>query len=235
MAETNANLIWKIADLFAYTGIAHTSDRARTPVGDWLRETLRGITEVFDVSMQHLKARLDRDFGRHRKPLIINALVIQGQQRWIIEPSNLKAEANGTYRVVTSFGYVAREITEPQLFVNGSGAQQVVNSRDLDLLRRQLAVRPKRPQDHMKLLASANRRAAKADPKKRVSPFCHVSFVGENEAPTSTIFTVRGESVPFTLPMIAWGIDLSFPPPMSGIDPSSITSEERNKHLKRRD
>lgn len=42
--------------LIAYTGIAQLRDG--TSVGDWLRETLRGETEVFDGSMEHLHQRL---------------------------------------------------------------------------------------------------------------------------------------------------------------------------------
>src|ERR671933_450420 len=46
--------------LFAFTGVATLRDE--TPVGDWLRETLRGASgESFDASMAHLRERLDRD------------------------------------------------------------------------------------------------------------------------------------------------------------------------------
>ena len=59
--------------LIAYTGVALLTDG--TPTGTWIRETLRGETEVFDESMAHLRERLNRDIAGMNKPLIINALV----------------------------------------------------------------------------------------------------------------------------------------------------------------
>jgi hypothetical protein len=41
--------------LIGFTGIAELKDG--TPVGDWLMDTLRGETEVFDASMAHLHSR----------------------------------------------------------------------------------------------------------------------------------------------------------------------------------
>lgn len=54
--------------LFGYTGLAILEDG--TPVGTWIRETLRGRTEVIDRSMAHLRARLDRDVANLGYPLI---------------------------------------------------------------------------------------------------------------------------------------------------------------------
>jgi hypothetical protein len=228
--------------LFAYTGIAQVPDRRRTSVGDWLRETLRGVTETFDVSMQHLKQRLDRDFGRLRQPLVINLLALQGRQRYLGELSNCKrSDTTETIQVMDSFSYTLRELTEPTVIVNGSGSGLVVAGTHLALLRSQLAVRPRRPQDHMNLLASVNRRVAAADPDDRVSPFCHVSFIGETDGvidpPVSQVFAEHGEHVPFSMPMIAWGIDASFQAQqlISRVDLSSIPKEEWDRHLKRRD
>src|SRR5437588_3379594 len=62
--------------LFGYTGLAILRDG--TPTGVWIRETLRGETDVFDQSMGHLRSRLDRDIAPERHPLIINILVIFG-------------------------------------------------------------------------------------------------------------------------------------------------------------
>jgi hypothetical protein len=59
--------------LLAYTGLAILPDG--TPTGTWIRETLRGESEVFDVSMGHLRGRLERDIARLREALIINVLV----------------------------------------------------------------------------------------------------------------------------------------------------------------
>jgi hypothetical protein len=237
--------------LFAYTGIAQVPDRDRTSVGDWLRETLRGVTEPFDVSMQHLRQRLDRDFARLRQPLVINLLVIEGQQRYLGELSNCKKCEDGSIQVEDSFRYTLRELTEPTVIVNGSASNLVVASRYFALLQRQLSVRPRRSHEHMKLLATVNRRIAGADPAKRVSPFCHVSYIGETDAPESQAFTERGESVPFRMPMIAFGVDPSFwVEQMAGrfaalmksgstdnqeADVPRPDKEEMDRHTKRRD
>lgn len=113
--------------------------------------------------------------------------------RYLGELSNCKrSDTAQTIRVVDSFSYTLRELAEPTVIVNGWGSSQVVGSRHLALLQSQLAVRPRRPQDHMNLLAMVNRRVAAADPDKRVSPFCHVSFIGETDGvvdpPVSQVF-----------------------------------------------
>ena len=74
--------------LLAYTGVAYLPDG--TPVGDWMRETIRGESEVFDVSMARLRHRLDRDIAPMRVPLMINALVVHGDRRYLGGISNLK-------------------------------------------------------------------------------------------------------------------------------------------------
>jgi hypothetical protein len=65
--------------LIGFTGIAELKDG--TPVGDWLMETLRGQTEVFDASMAHLHSRLKRDFERYRQHLIVTVNVMDGNGR----------------------------------------------------------------------------------------------------------------------------------------------------------
>ena len=223
--------------LLAYTGIAHLPDRSRTPVGDWLRETLRGESEVIDVSMQHLKARLDRDFARRRKPLIINGLAIEGPRRILIEFANCEVSAtSNTLEIVDSFRYTAKELTEPMVIANGSAVGLVVAGKHRKLLASQLNVRPRDTRDHMKLLASVNRRIAAADPEERVSPHCHVSFIGETDAPVSQVFIERGKSMPFRMPVISSGADISFFAEqfMAGTDLSSISPDEWNRNLKRR-
>jgi hypothetical protein len=221
--------------LLAYTGIAQLPDG--TPVGDWLRETLRGHTEVPDASMQHLRARLNRDLARYRVPLIVNVLAVQGERRFVGGFTNVKSNGD----IVRAFEYVLNERTEPFVFANGSGTARVVADGHLDVLRKQLGVRPRHPHNHMKLLATVNRRVAKV--ANSVSPHCHVSFINADDrhGPTSEVFIERGESVPFSMPMITWGIDVSYvmeqfmrdiqagKAPLSSLDPDEV-----NKHLRRR-
>lgn len=44
-----------------------------------------------------------------------------------------------------------------------------------------------------------------------VSPFCHVSFINSDDrfGPTSHTFTETGEAVPFEMPMLLGGLDLT--------------------------
>lgn len=141
--------------LFTYTGLAQLPDG--TPVGDWLRQTLRGQTEVPDVSMHHLHQRLNRDLAGYRVALIVNVLAVQGDRRFAGCFTNVKSDGS----IAPRFEYVMQEPTEPCVFVNGSGTARVVADGHLDLLRKQLAVRPRHPHNHMKLLATVNRRVAK--------------------------------------------------------------------------
>ena len=221
--------------LLAYTGIAQLPDG--TPVGDWLRETLRGQTEVIDASMQHLHQRLNRDLARYRVGLIVNVLVVHGDQRYAGGFTNIKADGS----VARSFEYVMNELTKPFVFANGSGAARAVADGHLNLLREQLNVRPRRVHNHMKLLATVNRRVAKVE--NSVSPHCHVSFINANDQyePTYEVFVERGESVPFQMPMIWMGIDVSYVMEQfmrdvqAGTTPfPALDSDEVNKHLRRR-
>jgi hypothetical protein len=50
--------------LLGYTGLATLEDG--TPMGTWLRETIRGELEMFDESLRHLKSRLNRDVAARR-------------------------------------------------------------------------------------------------------------------------------------------------------------------------
>ena len=85
--------------LIVYTGIALLPDGTR--VGDWLRETLRGETEVIDDSMRHLNERLNRDLAKFQKPLIVNVLVVEGDRRLLGGFTN--AQSDGS--VKSTFGY----------------------------------------------------------------------------------------------------------------------------------
>ena len=106
--------------LFAYTGLAQLPDG--TPVGVWLRQTLRGQTEVPDVSMHHLHQRLNRDLARYRVALIVNILAVQGDRRFAGGFTNVKSDGS----IAPRFEYVMQEPTEPSVFVNGSGTARVV-------------------------------------------------------------------------------------------------------------
>jgi hypothetical protein len=195
--------------LFAYTGLAILSDG--TPTGTWLRETLRGGTESFDESMAHLLSRLDRDMNPTRQPLIVNVFAIHEGRRYLGGLSNIKKD----FSLSDSFGYQMHELTEPIAFANGSGALHVDREGHLTRLREQLGVRPRLPLDHMKLLATVNRRVAAKD--AGVSPYCDVTFVDapdngydrDGSGPRSMAFVERGEEVPFEMPALVLGIDLS--------------------------
>jgi hypothetical protein len=193
--------------LLAYTGLAILPDG--TPTGTWIRETLRGESEVIDQSMAHLQSRLDRDIAHLGMPLMVNVLVLEGERRLFGGFSNVKKDASKGLVLNKSFGYVMQELEEPFMFANGSGATRVIADQHLEKIRTQLSVRPRKPLDHMGLLASVNRRVAAKD--RYVSPFCSVSFINSDDrtGPVSHTFVEGGETVPFEMPMILFGIDLS--------------------------
>jgi hypothetical protein len=195
--------------LFGYTGIARLPQDG-TPVGDWLLETLRGESEVFDVSTNHLRDRLDRDLAGFRVPLIINILAVHGTRRFFGGLSNVEAPNEGAWIVRDSFGYAMQELSHPIAFANGSGAARAVAESHWQKVQAQLHVRPRRVLDHMKLLATLNRRVAAHD--DTVSPFCHVSFINADDrfSPASQVFLEHGESAPSSMRILLFGIDLSF-------------------------
>jgi hypothetical protein len=61
----------------------------------------------------------------------------------------------------------------------------------------------------MNLLAAINRKVAAKT--STVSPHCHVSYINADDStsPTSRSFTQSGESVPFEMPVLLFGIDLT--------------------------
>lgn len=190
--------------LLAYTGIAYLPDG--TPVGTWIRETLRGESEVFDVSMAHLRNRLDRDVAPLRAPLMVNALVVHGERRFFGGMSNIRLP---TWEVQDSFGYVMGELTEPYTFGNGSGAHTVIARGHLEQMKAQLVVRPRRIHDHLNLLATINRRVAAVD--KTVSPHCHVAFINADDRYQAVSHTFdEGNPMPMHMPLLLHGIDVSF-------------------------
>jgi hypothetical protein len=229
--------------LLAYTGLAAVPDG--TPTGTWIRETLRGETEVIDQSMRHLVDRLNRDLAKLKVPLIINVLVIERERRLFGGFSNLRVGSevdNRAAQVVDSFGYEMRELDGPFWFANGSGGA-MAKADHHEMIETQLAVWPHKPLDHMKLLASVNRRvAAKV---RTVSPWCQVSFIPTSgEGPTSHVFVERGETVPFDMPVVLlFGIDLTDMTARfmedakalrAGQEAASIDTDAINEGLKRR-
>jgi hypothetical protein len=222
--------------LFGYTGLAKLGDG--TPVGTWIRETLRGESEVIDTSMAHLKSRLNRDIAPMRIPLIINLLVLEPERKLWGGFTNVKKDDT----LLAGFEYVMQDTSKPMVFANGSGAFHLTHD-ERRLLLTQLSVTPRMPMDHMKLLATVNRRVAARD--QRVSPFCHVSFIpakGESGA-TSHVFSERGESVAFAMPLLLFGIDLTgmaqrnyenFKRVRSGVSSEPIDVTKINDDLSRR-
>jgi hypothetical protein len=218
--------------LIAYTGVAYARDGA--PIGDWIRETLRGENEVIDASMRHLRDRLDRDIAPMREPLIVNVLVVEGERRLFGGLSNLRQRTG----VMRSFEYVMQELTEPMAFANGSGAHTVLGGGHVALLKQQVEVRPRRIEDHLNLLATINRRVAEVN--KTVSSHCHVAFVNADDRyqPVSRPFD-EGHPMPLRMPMIKQGIDLSymfdhFQRFRAGELIDDLDADEVNRHLQRR-
>jgi hypothetical protein len=237
--------------LLAFSGLAEAPDRS--PMGTWLRETLRGQAEYPNQSMAHLRSRLNRDIGPRGYGLIVNAIFIEGEcgeRRVWGGLSNLTESSPEPQK---EFGYVLHELSEPFVFANGSGATKVFAGHHIALLERQLKVRPRRAIDHMKLLAAVNRRVAAED--KLVSPACHVAFLparrprgGESDdrfPPTGHTFHERGEPAPVNIPLLLSGFDMtdiirdgmermrahtegSPPPP-------EMSTEEMNRRTRRRD
>jgi hypothetical protein len=203
--------------LLAYTGLAILP--GGLPMGTWLVETMRGESEYPDQAMANLRDRLNRDVAPHRVGLIVNALLIEGEhgarrlfggftnQRW--------NAATRRIELLPTFEYVMNQLDGPFLFANGSGAARVIADDHMNRVRRQLNVHPRRAYDHMKLLASINRRVAAKE--TTVSPACHVAFVpakrpaagtSDNRfGPMSHSFTERGESAPTVMPTLLFGID----------------------------
>ena len=227
--------------LLGYTGVAILPDGTRT--GDWIRETLRGESEVINAAMAHLKSRLNRDIARLRGALIINILVLEPNARFFGAFSNVRKTAFGVV-VQPHFDYVMQPLTAPFLFGNGSGAYRL-DAATYRKLESQLDVRPRKAFDHMKLLATANRQVAAKE--KTVSPYCHVSFINADDRmePQAHVFTKQGETVPFSMPILLGGIDLSslvtqmFPgltdPTVPKMQPGAMDdADEINRQLRRR-
>jgi len=191
--------------LFGYTGLANLSDG--TPTGTWIRETLRGETESFDHSMEHLRSRLDRDIGPEGHSLIINLLVTEGERRLAGGFTNLARDRAGAIVFGDAFKYALNELDGPRSFASGSGGVTALRERLLEPLESQLEIRPRKPLDHMNLLATVNRRVAAID--RTVSPFCHAIFtpakIQDGDGGYGKTFLEPGESAPFDWPSSSLG------------------------------
>lgn len=196
--------------LMGFTGLAELSDG--TGVGDWLRETIRGEDQSFDQTMSHLLGRLNRDLRKYRAALIINILAVHGTRRFFGGFSNVRQfSPQGNAGLTKEFGYRMHELDQSYCFFNGSGAATAVKLGLHELVKSQLDVVPRKTHDHLKLLATVNRRVAAVD--KTVSPHSHVTFLPGSDrfSPTSHTFREADDpSIPFRMPLITQGIDLDY-------------------------
>lgn len=211
--------------LIGVTGIVELKDG--TPVGDWLMDTLKGQTEVFDASMAHLHSRLKRDFEKYRRHLIVTVNVMDGSngRRGFGGFTNQRASGY----ISRDFGYTMEELQGPRGFASGAPAAKAEAQKRFEVIKAQLTVKPRRAQEHMNMLAKVNRRVAQADERRAratgvegaigtVSPFCHVSFVpapGEDTTknpPHNRVYTEPGDGFepPFKWPLLVNGIDTQY-------------------------
>jgi hypothetical protein len=116
--------------LIAFTGVAHLSDG--TPTMTWIRETLRGESDLPDQSLAHLRARLDRDYGGMRQPLIINILALHGERRFFGGLS------------MSTFGYLMQEVDTSFLFANGQAATKAFADEKLAKMQSLLGIVPRK-------------------------------------------------------------------------------------------
>ncbi len=229
--------------LLGFTGLATLPDG--TPTLTWIRETLRGEPEDINQSMAHLRERLNRDIAPLRVPLIINLLVLEKDRRLFGALTNWRIVSQGRTSVIRNFEYVMNELNDWMMFGNGSGTTRALTDGHFVRLKPHLGIVPRKPMNHMNLLAVINRRVASKE--RTVSPFCHVSFINSDDrfSPTSRSFTERGESVPFEMPFLLAGIDTTdtmrtfvrnFEASFKGNDPAvpEMTNEQINELLKRR-
>lgn len=195
--------------LLGFTGISAMPDR--TPIIRWIRETLRGYTMTLDDVVNLLEERLKRDFRpfSSQYPLLLSGGVVQPQRRWLVEIGNVDADWNP----VGTFGVGVTPIDGVAAFARGSGSR-FLGRTDRELVVKQLQRRPRQWEDHQRLLAAVNRRAANADNngKGTVSPWCQVSEmrVGETHIHTRQ-FHKKGlePAVPTRMDAIVHGYDAS--------------------------
>ncbi|WP_195167679.1 hypothetical protein [Mycobacteroides abscessus] len=192
--------------LIGYTGLAQLW--GQMPTGRWLREVLRGPNQPFDDLMHHLLTQLNRKIVPFQQQLIITVLAVggkNGERRYLGGFSNV----GPGWTLNPEFGYVMQPLGTADYFGNGSGAAAVQAGGHLETLQAHVLVPDHSTEDHMRLLATINRRVAEVE--STVSPYCHVTCIGADKdwVPQSWAFLEPGEEVPFTNPAIFNGIDLS--------------------------
>jgi hypothetical protein len=194
--------------LLGFTGLAEFPDG--TPTVQWIRETVRGEPRTSNATFDYLCARLTRDVGGSslwRNELLLTGGIFEGQKRFYVEIHNIDIKSG---RLKRQFEYDIYEVTQPEVHIGGSGLRWVTR-KDKNLLMDQAKIRPASWEDHLGLLAAVNGRTAARDPDSTVSPWCRVSYLGEDrEGALSKPFTKPGEpeDVIGTETVIA-GIDLS--------------------------
>jgi hypothetical protein len=193
--------------LLAFTGLAELFDRS--PTIQWARETLRGEQRFIMPMLEHLRNRLSRDVGRSHlwnNLLIFSGGIFEGDKRFYVEIRNVELK---TWNPKREFDLVVHEVTEPMVFIGGSG-ERVVTTEDRALLQAQSRIRPAKWENHLGLLAAVNRRVADKDPKKSVSPWCSASYISHNEEGShQKNFSNPGEPKgPLHIESLLSGIDL---------------------------
>src|SRR5258708_3131869 len=164
--------------LLAFTGLAELFDGS--PTIQWARETLRGEQRFIMPMLEHLRDRLSRDVGRSHlwnNLLLFSGGIFEGDKRFYVEIRNGEPKTRKPKR---EFDFVVCEVTEPIVFIAGSG-EQAVSREDRALLQAQSRIRPAKWEDHLGLLAAVNRRTANTLAKKgqkSVSPWCSASYQG---------------------------------------------------------
>ena len=110
--------------LMGFVGLAKLPDR--TPMIQWVRETLRGESRVIMEALNLLRDRLDRDVGQSpfwQSELIFGAGILeQGGKRFFAEISNVNPRTRAVSRQ-----FELRIVDVPGVFVGmgGSGANKV--------------------------------------------------------------------------------------------------------------
>ena len=192
--------------MLGFTGLAEMPDGTSTL--QWTRETLRGETRTVMATFDHLRDRLTRDLGSSRlwhNPLVFSGGIFEGDKRFYAEVRNVDPK---TWRPIRRFEYVIHEVTQPMIFIGGSGLSGITKE-DLDLLVAQSRIRPGKWEDHLGLLAAVNRRTAKNMKPKTVSPWCEVSFLAKDKDGVHTKhFAEPGEpAAPPGMPLLIGGVD----------------------------
>jgi hypothetical protein len=139
-----------------------------TPTLRWIREIVRGETRTINQTLELLRDGLNRDLRGSwlgREALVLAGGVFEAtRKRFYVQIANI----NARFETQPEFRLVVLEVPDGAVNATGAGGC-AVSVRGRELLKQQLAIRPRSWDDHMGLLAAVNRRAALADPLKSVS------------------------------------------------------------------